>query len=392
MKKYWISIVISLVIVMTISFYYIQVAIASKSGEGLTIETTSGNNEEIENLILEGSYYINDFFRRELYISKEGTSNQINRSFIDSVFPSYIPLMFQQHVKDHRNFMRGKDLNELTKFHEDEARLIYTSILNDNVLKGDKLTLQIDILDKNTNDRSSFEVSTSAQASYAWMNIRDVYSDNGIIKILATSYLKYGGEELHLYTVDENKKELEHAKVIPGDNAAIRIYNDTVKLQNENYYLYMVEPYENQREGAEPNLTPSQMYVYNISKDIVDEWTLPAEFKPYLNMTIIHGSYIYIPVPSAQGLELNRYNIEKLQWEEPLFFKYTSSSSKEEIPFIKFIDNKLYLIDSISDGNVLIIGDLVTGELLYEGKITNKNSEKLDNDYPLYIEQMYIMN
>lgn len=393
MKKYWKMISISLVIVMTISLYYIQIAIASKNDKLLTIETIRGSNEEIDHLIMEGDYIISNFYRRGVYISKEGTSNQINRSFIDSVISTYVPTMLQQYVKDHRNFMRGKDLNQPTKYNEDAVRLVYTTILNDKVLKGDDLTLQIDILDRNTNGRSSFEVSKPAQSSYDWMYIRDVYVENGKIKILATSYVMKGGEELHLYTVDENNKELEQdlviAKVMPRDNTTIRIYNDTNSLQNENYYLYTVEPYDYYREGAGVDL---QMYIYNIGNDLIDEWTFPAKFKPYLHRTITHGAYIYIPVPSAQGLELNRYNVEKMEWEEPFNFIYPRRASEEEIPTIQFIENKIYLVNRISDENVLLIGDLNTGEVLYEGKIIGENNESIDHDYPLYIRELYIVN
>ncbi len=390
MKKYWKTIFISLVIVMTISLYYIQTVIASKNDDFLTIETTKGSNEEIEHLILEGGYNINNFYRGGIYISKESTRDQINRSFIDRVLPTYVPFMLQQHVKDYRNFMRGKDINLPTKFNESTERLVYSTILNDKVLKGDDLTIQIDILDKNTKDHSSFEVSTSAHASYDWIYIRDVYVENGKIKVLTTIHVMNGGEELHLYTVDENKKELVQdlviVKVMRDDRTAIRIYNDENSLQNEDYFIYMLEPYG---EGAGPDITPSQMYVYHFGNDEIFEWTIPAEFKPYLHMTITHGAYVYIPVPSAQGLELNRYNVEKMVWEEPLFFMYPRKASDKEIPTIEFNDNKIYLVNRILDENVVIIGDLNTGDALYEGKITG---EIKDQDYPLYIRQLYIMN
>ena len=165
--------------------------------------------------------------------------------------------MFEKYIQEHRNFMRGKELHP-SKYFEDESRLIYAAVQNNGqkVIEGDSLTIQIDILDKNINDSSSFEINTPAQASYDWIHVNDVYVENGKIKILASVFLINGGEELHIYTVDENNKELEHdsmiAKLEPEESriSSIRIFNDFSTFQNDNYYLYL-EKYKNQTEYDE---------------------------------------------------------------------------------------------------------------------------------------------
>ena len=87
MKKYWITILISLVIVTTIGSYYIQIAMASKNDVSFNIETISGNKEEIENLMLQASYQSGDI-HRWLNISKDGSTNRLNQSFIEEVIAS----------------------------------------------------------------------------------------------------------------------------------------------------------------------------------------------------------------------------------------------------------------------------------------------------------------
>ena len=44
------------------------------------------------------------------------------------------------------------------------------------------------------------------QTSYDWINMNDVYVGDGKINILTTNYPINGGEELHIYTIDENKR------------------------------------------------------------------------------------------------------------------------------------------------------------------------------------------
>ncbi|MGE8002710.1 hypothetical protein [Lysinibacillus sp. NPDC093216] len=393
MKKYWKTILISLIIVTTIGSYYIQQAMAK--GVSFKIETTSGNKGEIDNLILQASYQSGDIIRG-LHISKNGSTNQ-SRSFIGELIGRNNPLMFQKYIEEHRSFMRGKELNP-GQYFEDEDRLIYTTFQSNGRKegRGNLFTLQIDTLDKHTNDSSSFEINMPDQVRYDWINERDVYVENGKIKILGTSYLN-GDEELHIYTIDENKKELEQdsilAKLASEERfqASINIFNDNNKVQNENYLLYMVENYK-YLDDDKPETISSKMYLYNYLNNEVKEWTIPAELEPYKESMILHGTDIFIPVRSANGLELYRYNIEKKQWEEPLNLKYPSIENDEEKPFLQVTDGKLYLVDRVFDGHFLFIGDLRTGESLYEGKIIIENKENLDADYSIIIGQLYNIN
>jgi len=388
MKKYWKTILMSLIIVTTIGSYYIQQAMASKNDISFKIETTRGNKGEIDNLILQASYQSDDTYHR-LNISKEGSTNQKSGSFVGELIGQYKPLMIQKYIQEHRKFMRGKEINP-GQYFEDEDRLIYTYFRSKGL--GNLFTLQIDTLDKHTNDSSSFEINMPDQVRYDWITERDVYVENGKIKIIATSYLN-GDEELHLYTVDKNKKELEHDSILAKlqleerTKVIIQVFNDYNKVQNENYILYMVEKYK-YLENGEREIISNPMYLYNYLNNEVKEWTIPAELKSYMNSIILQGTDIFIPVRSTNGLVVNRYNIEKKQWEEPINFKYPSIANAKEEPSLQITDGKLYLVDRVSDGHLFLIGDLRTGESLYEGKIIIENKEKLDADYSLYIEQI----
>lgn len=399
MKKYWKMILISFVIVTAIGSHYIQAARATKNDFPFKIETTSGNKEEIENLILQASYQ-NGAIYRLLNISKEGSTNQLNgHADIEGLIAPPVPLMLQKYIQEHREFMRGKQLSPW-KYFEDEERLIYTTDPNngEKVIQGNLLTLQIDILDKQTNKSSSFEINAPAKASYGSMYVNDVYVKNEEIKILVTNYLINGGRELHIYTVNEKSKELEHDSIIAkieqeeGYYSEISFLNNFNKVQNENYYFYMIEKYKERMGGGRPDTISSQMYIYNNVNNEVEEWTIPAELKSNKNLMILHGKEIFVPVLSANDIELNRYNIEKKQWEEPITFNYPSNVNGKDEPFLQIIDGKLYFANRVSDGHSFYIGDLRTGESLYEGKIINENSEKLDTDYSLYIEQIYSNN
>ena len=395
MKKYLKSILISLTIVVAIGSYYVQLAWASKNDVSFKIETISGNKEEIENHILQASYQSGNI-NRWLYISKNGSTNRMNQSFLGNLVVLHEPLLFQKFIQEHRNFMRGKFWYPSMYF-EDEARLMYTAF-QDKGRKMDQenhLTLQIDILDKNTNDSSSFEINTPVLEGYDWINVNNVYVESGKIKILASAgYLK-GGNELHIYTFNENTRELEHdlmiAKLESEDigMSIIRLFNDPNIIQNEKYYLYMVEKYGDKTKGSKSEFISRQIYLYNNLTNEVKEWIIPAELKSNLESTVLYGADIFIPVHSAKSLVLNRYNIEKNQWEKPISFEYPSIVNDEEEPFFKLTEGKLYLVNRTSNGHLLFISDVHTGESLYQGKIIVENRENLDTDYSLYIGEIY---
>ncbi|QSB09897.1 hypothetical protein JTI58_23485 [Lysinibacillus fusiformis] len=393
MKKYWKTICISILIVAIISSYYIQkTAMASKNDRSFKIETISGNKEEIENLILQTSYKSNDFYHM-LYISKDGSTNPNNQSFFRDLIAPNGPRILQKYIDEHRKFMRGKELDP-RKYFEDKTRLIYTTFLDDG-RRGGWGDVQIDTLDKNTNESSSFKIHMPVQTSYDWINMKDVYVGDGKINILTTNYPINGGEELHIYTIDDNKKRLVKDSILAKfmmeerGSSSIRIFNENNMIQNENYYLYMVEKYSDRKEDSEAEVISSQIYLYNNANNEVEEWVIPEELKPYRKATLIHEETIFIPVYSVNGLKLHRYHIEKKQWEEPLIIPYSSITSENDASFLRITEGKFYLVYRVSDGQWLSIGDLKTGELIYEGKIISEDKKNQEADSSLTIEQLY---
>lgn len=398
MKKYWKTILISFVIIVTICSFYMT-TMASKNDVSFTIETIRGNEEEIENLVIEASYQ-GDISHNWLTISKDGTDSQQRQSFIEELTGSYGASMMESYLKDYRSFMRGKDLVP-GQFFEDEARLIYTDITNKDriVNEGDSLIFRIEMLDKHNNDSSSFEVSTLSKASYQWIIMNDVTVADGKINILTTNSLSSGGEELHLYTIDEKNEELELDSMISkpaqqnGKFSSIVVYNDYYSVKNEDYYLYLQKyASDSAYEQADDKDVISQLYLYNSSTTEIEEWEVPAEIRPNGGWMFVHGSYVFSPSLSADGTELNRYNIENKQWEEPIRIHYSRDAAEDENPILKLEKGKFYLVDRFSDGHMLIVGDQQTGETLFEGKISRDDKENKDSKYWLYINQLYSMD
>ncbi|MFJ7661605.1 hypothetical protein ACIQXW_04310 [Lysinibacillus sp. NPDC097162] len=395
MKKYWKMILLCFIIVMIVGSYYIQLAIASKNEVSFKIETTSGDKEEIENLMLQASYQSGDSYRR-LYITEDGSTHQISHSIMAKLKDPFATMMFQKYIEEHRNFMRGKVLFP-SNFSEDQTHIIYAAPPNNGqkVIQGDLLTLNIDLLDKKKNDNISFEVSTTAQASYNFIYVNNIYKENGEMKILATAAPINGGEELHLYAVDVNKKKLLSDSILAKVNSekefksSLSIFRDNNKLQND-YFVYMIDKYKDQYDDGGRITISRQISLYNNKNNVQEELMIPEELTPNLYRLMLREADIFIPDFSADGLQLNRYNIEKKQWEKPLLFNLVSPANDEREPFLQIANGKVYLAESVSNEHLFFIYDLYTGESLYKGKIIKENGE--NTDYTLHFELLNEIN
>lgn len=395
MKKYWKMVVIFFVIVITVGVYYMQLAVASKNDVSFKIETISGDKEEIENLMFQANYQSGDSDRR-LYITKDGSTPQIRHSIIAKLKDPFQTLMFQNYIEEHRNFMRGKVLFP-SNFSENETHIIYAAPPNNGqkVIQGNLLTLKIDLLDKKKNDSLSFEISTTAQASYNFIVVNNIYKENGEIKILATGAPINGGEELLLYSVDINNKKLLSVSILAKEESdkeiksSLSIFKDNSKYQND-YFVYMIEKYKDQYEDGGRNTISRQISLYNNKNSAQEELTIPEEMTPDLYRLMLREGDIFIPLYSSDGLQLTRYNIEKKQWEKPLHFNLVSPVNDEREPFLQIANGKVYLAESVSNEHLFFIYDLYTGESLYEGKIIKENGE--NTDYTLHFELLNEIN
>lgn len=398
MGKYWKTSLISFVIVLTVGTLYFQVAKANKMDVAIQIETTSGNEDEIENLQLQGYYYEDEnALGHSFNLTKDGATELSYPSFTETLMtPPGSPLM-KEYTKKYRSFMRGKEMNEL-KFFEDENRIIYVDFDDEErkTIQGNPLTLKIDILDKTNDNPSSFEVVLLAQASYEWINIEDVYVENGKIKVFTKGYLlNYEGEEFRVFTIDENKKDVQQKLIISKvedkmtSNNISQLLNKQ-SLQNIDYSVYMESHFIPKPDSPydEQELVPDKLIIFNNSTDEVKEWLVPDELKPYVNGIVFHHSSLIVVVPSEASLDIHRYQIEQNQWESPVKLDNANLSGEETLS-VRQMDDKLYVFNQYSNNNIVAIIDLTTDKVLYEGKIIVEKDGKRVSDYNLSIYELY---
>src|SRR5690625_1575955 len=109
MKKYWILIVISVVMIASIGTFYIQSVFATNDKPAFVLEKISGDEKEVDSLLIGGSYYGElTYIGEDFEIDLEGTRYLDDSSFFERVEGMYGSSQIKQLQKDYRNFMRGK--------------------------------------------------------------------------------------------------------------------------------------------------------------------------------------------------------------------------------------------------------------------------------------------
>src|SRR5690625_4729725 len=152
MKKYWILIVISVVMVATIGTFYMQSVMAGNNKPVFTIEKINGDEKEIESLLLSGFYDDGlNYLGEDLEISLEGIKYFEDRSFFERIKEDYGSERIKQLQKEYRHFMRGKNYS-LNSYFENEDYLAYADVSYRNPYEiSGELQFSVAVLDKQKN-------------------------------------------------------------------------------------------------------------------------------------------------------------------------------------------------------------------------------------------------
>ncbi|WP_428910862.1 hypothetical protein [Niallia sp. Krafla_26] len=403
MKRYWKLMMISLITVVVIGAYYTQASSAKKVGIGIEFEKVIGNEEELKDLIFYGDYAVGHMYQ-PLQITTEETVNPYDRSFLEQLSPAIHSPIFNELIKEHKTFMRGKELVP-NNFYEDENVLVYASFKGDFHDFSDRdVQFDIDILNKNSEETVSIQADIPFLEKYNWMNMDDVVVIGNELKLVVRGDRTEGGSDLKLYSFDMTEKqivgndEIVSTEVVDNGWTDMTIFNDLHSTINpQKYYVIKLDTYEAEevyRDGyavshdGEAKVVKSEVLVYNIEKNEVKQWEIPEEMMESLHAASIEQSSIYTYTVTDAGIEVSQYDFEKEEWGGKQTFDSKHSINNENPPFIKIMNEKIYIISAVNSEHILLIGDLNSGKTLYEGKLMVTDQKENPKGYRLYFNEI----
>lgn len=379
MKKYWILVVISVMVIATIGTFYMQSVIAGNHKPMFTIEKINGDEKEVESLLLSGYYDSGlNYLSEDFEISLEGIEYFGNRSFFDRINEGYGGYGFErieQLQKEYRYFMRGKYYN-LNAYFENEDYLAYANVTYKNPYEiSSELQFQVSVLDKQKNKTISFEHLVPNSGDYWYLDPLKVQVIDDQLKVFTQNDMREDdSRKIHQYTFDLSNKKLLNEEVMLSLEHKENEYVEMEQLnvddptKESEHVVFIKRNLKINEEGFMENVTGEELVVYdliaNTSKTINLEDLAEHGYPEY-----VHEQNIYLTETDDGVLSVSVYDIKA----EQVIDQIEGPVLNDEVAkTIAFNDGKLFIVDSYVDYETpayITVVDLQNGETVFEGKV-----------------------
>ncbi|MEC5424549.1 hypothetical protein QGM71_13695 [Virgibacillus sp. C22-A2] len=406
MIRYWKLISIVSVIVLAIGTFYIQSAVALSNYPRFVFQKISGDEEEVENIKLQGSYHDEGMQDGNLHITSDETVYYNELSFLERLGGVNQPSRITRLREEHRNFMRGKD-RDLSMLYDDESMIGYANVAAGPFGSGNRdFEIKVEVLDKKSNSTTKFTVDLPEKERYRYVYVEDVQIVNGEMKVITRNYsyeTNSDNTEMHLYSLDIGGQKVVGDDVlitssesyVGGAWSAVEFLDETHNLSSSKYIVYNINHWKDVQE-KEGNYyqekAGSEISAYHMETGKHIQFELPEEISQANYKASVDGSIIYFSIGTETGFEVIAFNMDRQKEESSQRLEITRPIVDIEEDLIKVKDGKVYISSSNKapdrESNISVI-DLESGKLLYEGFIELEKQQS-NRNYSLYIHQMIV--
>ncbi|MFC4559507.1 hypothetical protein ACFO3D_15010 [Virgibacillus kekensis] len=413
MKRYWRLIAIAVVIVLSISTFYVQSALSAGNNPEFIFKKVSGNPSELEPVVLFGNYQaVVNGAGESIRLTNEGAEYSSELSLFERLKHMYSPEVSSL-IDKYRGFMRGKG-GSLSSYYEGENAVAYANVSN-QFINGttSELEFTVEVLNKKTDQVTEFIVPVPNRAMYHQIYVEDVQMINGQLKIVTQNFLRNAGnqssianQETHIYTFDIGKQKLiDGETVLSADDSDTDYYTHMNVVNAEDISGHEVIVFQKTQEGLKPGAEGKrdqterpepevELIAYDLKKDEKMEIKIPEEHQSKVPMAS-NGSLLYLMERSESQGEIAVYDMEKERVKNT--FTIPTPSLQENAPLdiqsiVRIQDGKVYVFTS-QYGKALTKGSSSfhviegsSGKTLYHGYI--KSKKPLNEDAFLHMYSM----
>ena len=379
MKKYWQLLLIAGVIVVSLSVHYIQVVTAKNTDYKFAFEKISGDDHYLDSLVIEANVEYGGGYGSVL-ISEDETT------LIHCSSYNKIPLVFQNLIDEHKNFMRGKALIANNYF-EDDTKLVFVKDPEEawKVKESETYSYKVDVLDKVKDTTSSFEIKSQLKSRFNWVFYSDITIVDNELKLLVKQVNHDGREQLYHVIIDLKKQQLLSESLIEevasDENTRMNIesYNTNFNLNHEKHHIFSVNSFD--QKNPEQHILSREFKAFNTETNEVKAIQLPEGLDQKLQSIVVDDNYLVIAYSTSTEKVIYRYNIGQQRWLEPVMFPQPMNLNNEQNG-MSAQNGKLYVMNGMDKDYVLQIIDIEKGTLLYEGKLSNNDAKHNYNIWP----------
>ena len=406
MKHYWKLLSLIVFASLVTGAFYIQGSLASSGKPNFVIEKRSGNEEVVKNLVVMGSLQTGNYYEESLHIANKETVYKSEQPLIENMDNAYSSPEIKRLQQEYRNFMRGK-ISDPALFYEDENHVVYAYINWDKGSIGPtRFFFDIAVLDKDSKEVTVIQESLPKDRSYSYAHVQDVQWMDGKLKVAAEIYSDINGRtsELHLYSFDLQIQKLTEdlllssidAEKNPNSNATF--LNEETDIGKKKELLIEESTWEGvpYQDGFRDEKVNRQLRLYNYETDEMLSIESP-EFQ--FDRVSLYDSIVYFMKKTENGLEIHPYDIVKSKYLDahtlPIEMPSKISGVEDDSVFPRFTikDDRIYLTSPYKDAQTkanVLVADVKTWDVLYEGAIEQSNPNKDDLAYSLYLYSLQV--
>ncbi|MFZ3579134.1 hypothetical protein [Virgibacillus sp. DJP39] len=404
MEKYWKFTAIIMVIVLSIGTFYVTSAMSATEYPEFVIKKNSGNDGEINSLLLEGYYHEGggmNYTNTNVRITSDGSKYRNNAAFLNQIIGEPGPII-NKLQEEHRNFMRGK-VQSVNSFFENNKFLVYAEVdYKIDSLSSSDFKFDISILDKEEDDTTSFTIKVPDIAGVNHIMLEDVQLIDSKLKLITQNFIRENGKHLnekHIYTVDISAKKIsDHETIFSIHEQQGEVYTDAriVRTNSKQAYdnIVFIKTQNKIREQMEsPGMMEEsiqEIIAYNLKTKEKVNLDLPDNLKDY-QVSFFDGSKIYLTKFSGQGLSITPFSLENNEAANEFTVQLPNGADNVEHPIIMVNDGKLYATSHVTNletkATVKVV-DVGTGEVLYVGEVVQENPPKNLDQFELFIYEL----
>jgi hypothetical protein len=403
MKRFWKIALMVPFIMLSIGTYYINAA--NIKYLDYYLKFYAGDEKEASRVAIQANYT-----DQSLTIRSAGSEYHDKRSLWKLPFSSqnYMPKI-EKLQKEYRHFMRGKYYPEYVV--EDDKTLGYVDIdSNFDISKGyNDYRVRASIYNKKSKSSFSFETDVPQNRTFSSIRLIDMQMVGDFITLVTMNTKNNGNlksavtlTEIHLYKLDWNKKNITADQVIltgdsgnPDDSIEIRSVNETAPFNSNGYLVFQI--IHSKKVSSEVasgfSATGNQELVYydlqrNKLVTIQDEPinTLLKKTNE-LGITYAKDELVLTHLKDPNGTRVILYSLveNKIKSDLTIDTKHFQAEGKwEGLTSALTVNNRLYMRGNLKHGTLetapsLVIADLDTGKILYEGYISRKDNKAILN-------------
>ena len=405
MKRYWLSIVLVVLIVVSLGNFYIESSLNSLPS--FTLAKIEGDEKQAAAVVVQGSFAKSNGFVR---IGQTGSTYDSEQTYLEQFADLYFPAenglgQLAQLKKEHRSFMRGK--HNIYGFYEDKQMLADVELISiyNNVKRN--FRLKVSMLDKEDNRVHESQVTIPKESEYQWLTIQDVQIVGKQLKVLTQNAIQNAESsrigdrtESHIYSIDVAGEKIvddlisgKDKQINANEELRFSLVNNTNPLKPSEraiYQLTTTKIKKTSNNSYESTALDYSFRVYNLKTGKEECFPFPLT-KPAPGKNVnyyVAGNRLLGLTSDSAEIIIERYNLAERKSEPAVSFALKDLQT-DSIMSYQFDERNMYMVTNANQttSQVVIIVDLASGHIVYKGTIVTEgsNTEKAERLNKLHI-------